>query len=175
MASRQWGTYGDLRLAWLSRIPSALIDYGPPGLLFLAGQDYGWQLQLIAMGLILGNSGVVQGVTGWSVGKLAMGTQLGLPVRWPGDPDMTLAFPGVGRCLIRTLIHIVTFPVLIFLGLQLLGMLLGHCHRSWGDFAVKTIVVSRQDRLELEHKEYGQVSAMSRPAPVPVDSQLNPR
>jgi hypothetical protein len=169
-ADYRWGWYGGVKLAWFERLVSAAIDYGPPALLIMTQR---WEIGLMALGLILGNSGVVQGLTGWSVGKKIMGLQLGLPVRWKGDPEQTLCYPGVGRSVLRVLIHLATFFVLIFLGLQILQVLVGHYHRSWGDYFAGTIVVSRRDKLALEHKQRGQVSAtgaMGKPAPMPVQA-----
>jgi hypothetical protein len=91
--------YGSKLAAWDVRVASAVIDYGPIFVLWLFGLDIAI-LVILAFLWTVANTVVIQGMSGQSLGKAVMGTQLILPVL-TGEGALLACVPGVGRCAAR--------------------------------------------------------------------------
>lgn len=87
---------------------------------------------LVLLGLSFALFVVLQGLTGWTIGKLATGIRV--------VAKDTGAVPGVGRALVRWLLWIVdSLPLLWLVGIITAGTSTGH--RRVGDMAGGTLVV----------------------------------
>jgi uncharacterized RDD family membrane protein YckC len=83
--------------------------------------------------------GIVQGLTGWTPGKLIVG------IRTVAEDG---SVPGVGRGLLRGLLWIVDGPCGLFVPFGLVGFITALTtkgHRRVGDMAAKTFVVRKDD------------------------------
>jgi uncharacterized RDD family membrane protein YckC len=96
----------------------------PTGLFWI-----GWLLALV---LYVGNRVVLQGLTGRSLGKRAVGTRL---VRIDNRAEV----PGIGRTTVRFLFEMVGW-------IDLLVALVTERHQRIGDVTMKTIVTRETDR-----------------------------
>ena len=142
---QQWrrGYMADAKLAsWPRRMASGAIDYLPLWLIFdfLASVHHGTLGFVIAVGLCLVNSVYMQGTTGQSLGKRIVGTRLVSAVE-TGPWEFAFVYPGVGRCLGRTLVHFFLDSLIFYIGF--IRPLWQREHKTWADSIAKTVVLDR--------------------------------
>lgn len=150
------GWYRGTHMAnWGYRVAAALIDRLP--IYFLA--DLLGSLGFIVYALYIANSIVMQGLTGQSVGKRLLGLRLATEVVHQPTPGMppktasaTAVYPGIIRCVVREILHIVD----CFGGLGFLRPLWNWRRQTWSDSLCRTVVLAPDAHLALEARCTGQ-------------------
>ncbi len=128
---------GDRLANWGQRMGSAFLDYGAPAVfvdvvLFWVVDPIG-----IWLFLVLANSGVLQGLTGQSLGKYVMGTTCVRPRSDPATNYVFYAPPGVVMGMARVLFH--ALDLILFIGFAAIAT---HPRRaSFADRIAGTIVL----------------------------------
>jgi uncharacterized RDD family membrane protein YckC len=130
------------------RFASISLDWGLP--LILSLLIHNEFIEFMIMVGMWANSIVLQGVSGQSLGKRAMGIKLAYVPESMKETGWTFIVPGVTRCAIRYVLHIL--DVVCFIGF--IKALLNPYGRSFADAIVRTVVIEADQFDLMTMQEY---------------------
>lgn len=137
----------NVRFTTIPRRATAIcIDWMLPYLaMIIIGNDIFSTIAELAM---MANSIVLQGMTGQSLGKMAVGLKLAYVPEKMSKRKWTFITPGVGRCALRYVLHILDLICLV----GFFKALINPWGRSFAD-ALTSCVVICDDRIELMSRD----------------------